>query len=323
MSRHRQRFKVTDFSLRIWNCDFANWMQRCVYTSDGTETPLDSVLVKNSTFKDGVKQAFYLKGTRNGSDIFPGGYTYCKIENCLVTGLTSDSDGHATYIEPGNRDVGDQGWPTVILDHLTVDNCPRGISTYTTPGALVQNCIVSNPTVVDRTSIDIQSGRFADAPPSMLKNSIYIGALNLQGSSTVVSLTENVDSVDAIYVDRENGDYALAENSPGKNGATDGKDIGYIAPGSSTIGVPHVSDISVMNVFPNPTSGMVQISFSKDLTEVKSLEIFDMTGKLISRITELKGRRTITIDMSASPSGVYFGKAISTHGVHSFKLLKN
>ncbi len=169
----------TDFSIRINNCDFVNWTQRCVYTTDATETPLDSVLVKNCTFKDGAKQAFYLKATRSGSGIYPGSFKYCKIENCLITGLTSDSDGHATYIEPGNRDVGDQGWPMVILDHLTVDNCPRGISTYTTPGALVQNCIVSNPTVVDRTAIDIQSGRFDGAPPSTLKNSVYVGALNL------------------------------------------------------------------------------------------------------------------------------------------------
>jgi hypothetical protein len=485
----------SDFSVKISNCDFYTWGQaegRAVYTSDGTLTPLDSILVKNSMFIDGLQQAFYLKQTRNSSNIFPGGYRYCKIENCLFSGISdywAGGDGHATYIEPGNRNVGDQGWPTVIIDHVTVDNCWSGLSTYTTPGALVQNSIVTNLTVPDNKCYDIQSGRWTTdplPPPSVLKNSIYSGGeLNLQGSSTVLSLTENVDSITPVFVDAAHGNYELAEGSPGENAGTDGLDIGYLGPypqfvqlpkiispgfeedtafnegawgsdwGNSAIntdlkyvhsgsksmkvgpadggraqypvvdgiGLPisllawgtadgelnepawigfvavdefgmeteaegnthggpemipvdtwtrlcatmtipegtvelrvylwysgdlvnnvasvYVDDFqfvwgdsctitnikpikynSFVNVFPNPTDGPVQISIGRDLTGISSIELFDVTGKVVSRLNNLNGRNNVEMDLSSFDSGVYFGKVNAQNSTYSFKIIK-
>ena len=314
----------TDFSLRINYCDFRNWEQRAVYISDGTLVPLDSVLIKDCTFIGGVKQAIYLKTTRTGSGIFPGAYKYCKVENCLMSGLTSDSDGHATYIEPGNRDIPGDGWPTVIIDHVTVNNCPRGLSTYTTPGALVQNVIISNPTVLDRTSIDIQSGRWTTEPlplPSTVKNSVYVGALNLQGSSTVIGVTENCDSAAVVYEDLENGEFRLADGSPGKGGATDGTDVGYIVPIKPNK-VKSIKAGTSVKVFPNPTSGQVQITLSADLASARSIEIFDLTGKLVTRVNDLNGKTSVRVDLTSSPAGMYIGKIISDTGAATFKLLK-
>ncbi len=79
---------------------------------------------------------------------------------------------------------------------------------------------------------------------------------------------------------------------------------------------------SQVNVYPNPTSGSVQIALGKDINNVSGIEIFDITGKLISKMDKLNGQSTIRIDLSSAPAGMYFGKVISTDGIHSFKLLK-
>jgi hypothetical protein len=478
----------SDFSIKVYDCEFHDWTQRAIYNTDGMLTPLDSVVVMNSIFMDGVKQAFYLKQTRNGSDIFPGGYKVCHIYNCLIAGLTSDGDGHATYIEPGNRDVGDQGWPEVVIDHVTVYNNPRGIYTYTTPGAIVQNCIVTHPSA-EHTCYDVQSGRWATEPlppPSLLQNSIYDGGgLNLQGSSTVVADTVNVDSVAAVFVNAAEGNFALADGSPGKGAGTDGKDLGYLGPylitptlpevispgfeedtafndgawgsdwdnssinetakyvfsGSKSMKIgpgaggraqyPAVAGVgqtvsllawgtadgelnepawigfvaidefgieteaegnthggpemipmdewtrlcasmtipegtvelrvyfwysgdlvnasasvyvddyefvfgdscvaakvdpisynSYVNVYPNPTEGAVQINIGQDVKGVTAIELYDVTGKLVTRVNDLNGRRAVNMDLSSYPAGMYFGVLKSAGNPQTFKLIK-
>jgi len=487
----------SDFSVKISNCEFYEWGQaegRAVYTTDGTLTPLDSVLVKNCLFINGLEQAFYLKQTRNGSNIFPGGYRYCKIENCLFAGIDDywlGGDGHATYIEPGNRGIGDQGWPTVIIDHCTVYNCWAGISTYTTPGALITNSISTNLKDPTNDCYDIESGRFTTPelpPPSYLKNSIYSGGeLDLKGSSTVESITENVDSVAPIFVDAAHGNFALAAGSPGEDAGTDGLDIGFLGPypifetpelpmvispgfeedtafnegawgsdwdmssintdskyvhsGSKSIKIgpgaggraqyPAVGGVgstvsllawgttdgelnepawigfvavdefgieteaegnthdgpellpmdvwtrmcasmvipegtvelrvyiwysgdlvnnaasvyvddyefvwgdscvttnvqpikynSYVNVFPNPTDGAVQLTVGKDIRGITSIEIYDVTGKVVSRMNNLNSQENIRMDLSSFAEGVYFGKMKAQTGTYSFKIIR-
>ncbi len=467
-------FVPVDFSIRVNDCEFHNWTQRAIYTSGSSRVPLDSVLVKNTIFKDGVKQGFYLKRGDN-ADVFPGSYKVCHITNCLFTGLSSDSDGHATYIEPGDRSNGAQPWPEVVIDHVTVDNCARGLSTYCTSGAIVKNTIVSNPTVLDRTAIDIQGGRWSTdplPPPSQLINCIYVGGLNLKGSSTVTGTVENCDSTAVEYKNRAGGNFGLKATSPGKNGATDGTDIGYIGPASlpvlacagfeedtsfiswtqdwdnssvnaeagfvksgtkslkvgpaaggraqyateftdgseisilawgiadgeyvdrgyigfratdiygvdlevegggiftadgwsqqcASMVVPplteellvyfwydgdannatsiYVDDFefvwgnvctgtkvekldynSFINVYPNPSSGLVQVSLGKEISRPSSLEVYDVTGKMISRNKDLNGIKLINLDLSEFPAGMYFGKLKSEHGTQAFKIL--
>ena len=467
-------FVPVDFSVRVKDCEIHNYSQRAIYTSGSSRVPLDSVLVTNTIFKDGVKQGLYLKRGDN-SDVYPGAYKVCHITNCLFTGLTSDSDGHATYLEPGNRMDGANPWPEIIIDHVTVDNCTRGLSTYCTSGAIVKNSIVSNPTDPTRTAFDIQGGRWTTdplPPPSQLINCLYIGGLNLKGSSTATGTVENCDSVAPDYKNRANGNFGLTATSPGKNGATDGTDIGYIGPATlpvlacagfeedtsfvawtqdwdngsinettdfvksgtrslkigpgaggraqyateftdgteisvlawgkadgeytsrgyigfratdtdgvelevegagiynadewtqqcaSMIVPPMTEELlvyfwydgddgnatsiyiddyefvwgnvctptkvnqleynSYINVYPNPSSGPVQISLGKEISSPSSLEIFDVTGQLVRRLNNLDGLKTIRVDLSESPAGLYFGKLKSAQGTQAFKIL--
>jgi hypothetical protein len=83
-----------------------------------------------------------------------------------------------------------------------------------------------------------------------------------------------------------------------------------------------ISYNSSVNVYPNPTSGPVQISIGRDVVGASGIEIFDVTGKLVTRVNDLNGRDHVTIDLSAMPAGMYIGMLKSGRETHSFKILK-
>lgn len=57
--------------------------------------------------------------------------------------------------------------------------------------------------------------------------------------------------------------------------------------------------------WPNPTNGIIQVECEKDIEE---LQVTDLTGKLLQRQTNLKSRKTYTLDLSLYSSGVYIVK---------------
>jgi len=331
-----ETIESSDFSLKIDDCEFWNWGARAISCSDGTLIALDSIIVTNSVFMNGVKQGIYLKPTKQSSDIFPGSYKYCKIENCLFTGIQNMSgDGSAIRCVPGNRDVGDQGWPEVFIDHVTVDNCPIGIDLYTSSGALVTNCIVANmpDTTGEGKCYDLQGGRFTEPalpPVNTLKNSSWHnGYINLTGSSTVTAVLENVDSIAPQYTDAKGGDYSLVPGSPGTGAATDGTDIGYLGPPVDTTqtnytmtGAEQLKYNADIRVFPNPAGESAYISLGNETLGTANLEIFDITGKLVQRMENLMGQKKIDLDLSSVPPGLYFGVLKSEGNSHSFKFIK-
>ncbi len=88
----------------------------------------------------------------------------------------------------------------------------------------------------------------------------------------------------------------------------------------------NVDDPSVLNsavsVYPNPATGPIQISVGAALIATSHLEVFDITGKLVTRINDLNGQKNITMDISSFDSGIYLGTINSEAGVHTFKIIK-
>jgi hypothetical protein len=79
---------------------------------------------------------------------------------------------------------------------------------------------------------------------------------------------------------------------------------------------------SSVTVYPNPTTGPVQISTGEDLARSSSLEILDVTGKLIYRVSDLNGQKIIYFDLSSFSAGMYFGIINSEGSVRTFKIHK-
>ncbi len=309
-----------NFTVKVDNCEFTNWQYRAMETSDATATPVDSIIVTNSIFAKGYRHAFYLKATRNSSNIFPGAARYFLMENCLVHHITSTgSDGQATYLEPGNRDVGTQGWPTTIINHLTVDSCAGGgINTYTTPGALVKNSIV---VMYDSVySYMLESGRFAGSPATNLMNSMYFypkgvkkaaGAVNLGNSLYSLAVLTNVTEADPQFNDVAAGDYTLKSTSPAKGIGTDGKDLGYVPGGLTSVepvGNSLPESFQLSQNYPNPFNPATTIEFSVPKTGQYSIRVYNMLGQEVATVFDQEvtaGNYSTRFDGQGLASGMY------------------
>jgi hypothetical protein len=71
------------------------------------------------------------------------------------------------------------------------------------------------------------------------------------------------------------------------------------------------------NLFPNPTSGLVQIELGEDIT----LQVFNSIGVLVKTQEFRKGLNTI--DLSQFPSGIYFLEGKTESKTYTGKVIKN
>ncbi len=328
----------TPFNLKIDNCEFVNCMnQRMVTTSDGDSTALDSVIVTNSIFKNSYKSFFYLKATRGGSKLYPGAYKYCLIENCLMIRTSASSgDGHATYLEPGNRDDGTQPFPKLIVRHVTVDSTNSGgINTYTTSDALVENCIVTNIKDTATYSYLLESGRWAGAPPTHMNNSLYYqapGKLNRginrgNSSYSLAVVTNTMANVDPMFVNPTAGDYSLQAGSPAKGAGTDGKDLGFVPGGLTAIretgGMPPET-FGLSQNYPNPFNPSTTIDFSVPKSGRYSIKVFNMLGQEVATVFDQEvtpGNYTTQFSAKDLASGVYIYRLKGTSVVMTKSML--
>ncbi|MCQ2277421.1 MAG: fibronectin type III domain-containing protein [Bacteroidales bacterium] len=76
-------------------------------------------------------------------------------------------------------------------------------------------------------------------------------------------------------------------------------------------------DAAAVTLFPNPTTGMVQVSSSK--FQVSSVEVYDVYGKLLKTEDMIDNN---TVDMSGCASGVYFFKVSTENGVVTKRIVK-
>lgn len=82
----------------------------------------------------------------------------------------------------------------------------------------------------------------------------------------------------------------------------------YIITISPASGINEWQPISQLNVYPNPASEKLVLSYYSVLSEQQQLNIRDITGKLIltQTIDTQAGPNTISVDVSDIQSGVYF-----------------
>jgi Secretion system C-terminal sorting domain len=69
--------------------------------------------------------------------------------------------------------------------------------------------------------------------------------------------------------------------------------------------------LPVVNIFPNPSNGAVNISFETD--GEKQIQIYDATGKLIAEQQAVN--QFISLDLSSQPAGLYLCRIITSAGI--------
>jgi hypothetical protein len=77
------------------------------------------------------------------------------------------------------------------------------------------------------------------------------------------------------------------------------------------------NEIGAVEVYPNPVREILNIKMA---TNIKSVEIFDIQGRLLQ--TKIFDKQTAVIDMADKDTGVYFLRITSENGVHTEKIIK-
>jgi hypothetical protein len=95
----------------------------------------------------------------------------------------------------------------------------------------------------------------------------------------------------------------------------------YTSGGGTNINTLNLAQFSA---YPNPTSGIVTLTFENNKNEVMILDIFDVTGKFVKTMaTNLTpGVNTIEVNLSNLETGYYFVALQTNEGLFTTKVLK-
>lgn len=86
---------------------------------------------------------------------------------------------------------------------------------------------------------------------------------------------------------------------------------------ASTVGVNELSNNHSLQLYPNPSTGLVNIKFD-NIESVKSVEVLDVMGRVLVSIKESDVQQ---IDLSALSKGLYFMQILTDKGNYSSRLL--
>lgn len=100
-------------------------------------------------------------------------------------------------------------------------------------------------------------------------------------------------------------------------GETEDYVINIQAAGSSTIDENNLSNVSI---YPNPTNGMLTVNLANVGVDIHSVELRDVTGRLITVLTPING--IVTFNMTTETAGIYFVTVNSSIGTITRKVVK-
>jgi hypothetical protein len=86
---------------------------------------------------------------------------------------------------------------------------------------------------------------------------------------------------------------------------------------------PPKNDPSVFRLFPNPATTILQINFQETLTNEASVEIVDMSGRIVYRANILRGAFYHLVDCQNWAKSVYLVRVKTENGVSNQKIVKS
>ncbi|PWH83055.1 T9SS C-terminal target domain-containing protein [Algibacter marinivivus] len=160
-----------------------------------------------------------------------------------------------------------------------------------------------------------------DKTENSSSNDIWLVELDANGNIIAdktfgTNSTENPEQIlqtnDGNYVVVSSIDELSGDNTEAPNGDTD---YWLFKVNKSTLSTSKLNNDLELNIYPNPTINHLNIA-SKN--KINTIEIIDLTGKLISKI---KSPNKV-IDISKLPIGVYIIKSYSKNGVTNKRVIK-
>ncbi|MCD4681161.1 MAG: T9SS type A sorting domain-containing protein, partial [Bacteroidales bacterium] len=95
-------------------------------------------------------------------------------------------------------------------------------------------------------------------------------------------------------------------------------DIGAYESGGTT-GINENYQTSVINVYPNPSSG--RFTLQSSIVNIYEIEIYNVLGERIYKATNLKEQSSNEIDVSYSPKGIYFVRIYNGTKIYDEKVV--
>lgn len=97
---------------------------------------------------------------------------------------------------------------------------------------------------------------------------------------------------------------------------------GMVINSACSMGVESYALLSDVTIAPNPSSGVFEVEFANGIAEKTSLMIYNVLGQEVKSLDCARDDKTIKLDLSDYPSGVYLVKIIGDGGVLEKRVLK-
>lgn len=165
----------------------------------------------------------------------------------------------------------------------------------------------SNASNIDGNSMILDNPSLNDNPDAIFIFSHYWGYPDVVNQVYLPYVTE---------VEYASGHWRIY--AYGSGGFPENVTIDYIIPDETMGTNDAAAQISKVSIYPNPSIDIV--NFKSSIKPIQSVEIYDFTGKLIQ--STVGNDTTISMNVSAIPSGVYIAKITTDEGTFSQKLVK-
>ena len=230
---------------------------------------------------------------------------------------------------------GDAGFPIRIENSIIANNAGMAIAlsgSHEEPSQIINNVIYNN------------SGGINVSSPALILNNIISGNSGIGiisgNSSPEISFNNMWDnqggnyqgclpgigdiSLDPLFVDPDNGDYHLQQNSPSRGVGKDGVDMGAYPGGIIPVVENELpTEFSLQN-YPNPFNSSTLIKYQLPENTKVSLDVYNVSGqKIITLVDKIKskGLHQVNFDAIDLSSGIYFYQLRTQNTIKTNKML--
>lgn len=140
-------------------------------------------------------------------------------------------------------------------------------------------------------------------------NSLFFFFGHLAGDTLTHTIPTTLDSIPAGFTGTVYYDDPTDSIAP----------CAYSYPMSCTVGVNEFASTASFNIYPNPATTTFNIDFSELKTSVATINIYDLTGKMVKTLTTTE--RLSSLERSDLRSGIYFVQVIVADKVLTKKIV--